>query len=1017
MIRRIAVSQKTGDARARHYLDTLKTAQGGAALSRVLAVSAYSTDAKLSAGELVKAAASLTNPLIEEYTIDKVPTSERFAFVLEIGYLPGVTDNIGTTAKESIEDAIGRRFKEGEAVYSSLFLFLEGSISKKDAENFARELSNPLIERATVYSEAEAKKKIPIIIPKVKLDVAPRASEVNLNVPQKELERIGKEGIKDKNGVRRGPLALTPRAMATIRDHFKHLGRNPTDVELEALAQTWSEHCKHTIFADPLDNVKEGIYKRYIKGATEKIRKTKGKKDFCVSVFKDNSGAIAFGDEYLLTHKVETHNAPSALDPFGGSVTAIVGVNRDCLGFGLGAKPIANVYGFFVGIPQNPRIASLRGPESSSAVSPSTSPDDSSPAPRTASNFANSEETLYRDAKRTQPMLSPRRILEGVVHGVNAGGNQSGIPTPLGFVAVDPSYRGKPLVFGGTVGLIPRTVHGKKMYEKKAEPGDYIVMLGGRVGLDGIHGATFSSESLSKGSPATAVQIGDPITQKKFSDALVREARDADLYNSITDNGAGGLSGSVGEMAREAGGCEVDLEKVPLKYPGLHQWQVWISESQERMTLAVPKAKWKAFKKIMDRHDVEASVIGTFTKSGNCVVRYKGKKVMDLSLAFLHDGRPIEARKTRKVAHKAGAFKVKKEVSIRDAILELLVRPNIGSSSFIAMQYDHDVQGRAVTPPLQGKGRVSADSAVIKPLYDSPRGAVLAHGYCPWYSASDTYAMSAAAIDTAVRNAVCAGASREALAILDNFCWSSSDKPDRLYELKRAAEACYDTAVGYGTPFISGKDSMFNDFRGFDAKRNPIHIAALPTLLVSALGVIPDVARAMTLDFKAEGDAIYIVGDTNDELGESEYAHLAGATGGAVPKVNMKKNARLYDAVAKAIGGGLVASAIGVGRGGLATALAKSAIGGQIGASVDLARIPGKAKSAESTLFSESQGRILVSVRKGSEKAFEKTLASSSYVKIGEVRGHTLSITLKDSTTDLLVSALTDSYRSFFKHW
>ena len=791
MTARIAVSSKIEDARAQSHLHTLQSLFPKSGLTAVATAAAYMIDADLSHDQIKRSAERLTNPLTEYFSIGEVPAPDPFSFAIEIGYLPGVTDNLGRTVEETIEDCTSRKFKDGEAVYSSLFIFLTGKLGRSDVERFARELYNPLIERATLYENprGDASWVFPIVVPKVDLHEAARADEIDLNVSDAELLRISKKGIASPDGTRRGPLALSLEAMKIIRDYFRRLKRNPTDVELESLAQTWSEHCKHTIFNDPLDEVKEGIYRRYIKGATEKIRKQKTanrKQDFCVSVFKDNSGAIAFDKKYLITHKVETHNAPSALDPFGGSVTAIVGVNRDCLGFGLGAKPIVNTYGFCVADPHD-------------------------------------TQELFRNRAKKQPLLPSRRILEGVVHGINAGGNQSGIPTPLGFVAVDPSFRGKPLVFGGTIGLVPRNVRGRKMFEKKARPGDYIVMLGGRVGLDGIHGATFSSESLSTGSPATAVQIGDPITQKKLSDALIREARDAGLYNSITDNGAGGLSGSVGEMSREAGGCVVDLEKVPVKYHGLAPWQIWLSESQERMTLAVPKAKWAAFKRIMDRHDVEATRIGVFTRSGSCTVRYKGKTVMDISLEFLHEGRPIQMQKSRKPV--SGLRKSKRLTKsyprIEDAILDVLARPSIGSISFISQQYDHEVQGSSVTKPLQGRGRVNSDASVIRPLFDSERGVVLAQGYAPWYSEIDTYAMAAAAIDTAIRNAVCAGAHRDppagGLAILDNFCWSSSEKPERLYELKQAAKACYDIATAYGTPFISGKDSMFNDFRGFDA--------------------------------------------------------------------------------------------------------------------------------------------------------------------------------------------------------
>ncbi|MCR4281315.1 MAG: AIR synthase related protein, partial [Candidatus Kaiserbacteria bacterium] len=497
MAERITVKSTIPDARAKSYLKTLKSIFPPLRLAAVAVTNAYTIDAQISKKECEPVAERLTNPLVEEYSVTRVLAPESHAYAIEIGYLPGVTDNVGNTARETIEDCLGRRFAEDEKVYSSLFLFLSGNISASEAEAMARELHNPLIERASVYP---AGADFPIIIPKVHLqhsnilqNVGMFVTEIDLDVGDEELQKISREGIENADKSRRGPLALSLGAMQVIKARFAELRRNPTDVELESLAQTWSEHCKHTIFADPLDEVKEGIYRRYIKGATQRIRQKAGKRDFCVSVFTDNSGAIAFDDEYLVTYKVETHNSPSALDPFGGSVTAIVGVNRDTLGFGLGAKPIANIYGFCVAPPAG-------GP--------------------------NDQTLLYRDSAKKQELLPARRILEGVVHGINAGGNQSGIPTPLGFVAVDPSYRGKPLVYGGTVGLIPRLRRGSgrakpvKLYEKKAHAGDYIVMIGGRVGADGIHGATFSSESLSGGSPATAVQIGDPITQKKLSDAL-----------------------------------------------------------------------------------------------------------------------------------------------------------------------------------------------------------------------------------------------------------------------------------------------------------------------------------------------------------------------------------------------------------------------------------------------------------------------------------------------------------------
>ncbi|TSC63401.1 MAG: phosphoribosylformylglycinamidine synthase [Parcubacteria group bacterium Athens0416_74] len=986
MTRRITVAAKVEDARALGYLRTLRDIFPGSKIRSVAVAQAYTVDAKLTAKEIDTFARRLTNPLIDEYSTSRVIAPKKYTFVIEIGFHPGVTDNVAKTARQMLEDALGKKLKKDEDVYTSFFVFLDG-VSRSDAEAMARELHNPLIERASIYDAKQAKRGLPIVVPQVHLHERVAVDAVSLDVSDDELVRIGKEGVANPDGTRRGPLALSLNAMKTIQSHYRKLKRLPTDIELESLAQTWSEHCKHSIFADPIDEVKEGIYKRYIKGATQKIRKSKGKRDFCLSVFTDNAGGIAFDGEYIVTHKVETHNSPSALDPFGGAITGIVGVNRDALGFGLGAKPIANVYGYCVGDPHK-------------------------------------DVPVYRDAAKKQPLLPSRRILEGVIRGVNAGGNQSGIPTPLGFVATDPRYRGKPLVFAGTVGFLPRKSAGRVLHKKKARAGDYIVVAGGRVGLDGIHGATFSSEALASGSPATAVQIGDPITQKKMSDAVVREARDRALYTSITDNGAGGISCSIAEMAKECGGALVNLEKVPLKYPGLSPWQIWISESQERMTFAVPKKHWKELKKLFDRHDVEACVVGEFTASGKCVVKYKGKTIMDMHMEFLHDGRPVEHQKTRKPVYtNIEPPKSIRNVPLEKSLLALLSRSNIGSISFISQQYDHEVQGTSVTKPLQGRGRVNADAGVIQPLPHSKKGVVLSHGFFPWYSDIDTYAMAAASIDAAVRSAVCAGASLEHLAVLDNFCWSSSNTPERLYELKESAKAVYDTAVAYGTPYISGKDSMFNDFRGFDAKGKKIHIAAPPTLLISAIGVIDDVSRAVTIDFKAEGDRIYLIGETHDELGASEYFALLSEkakktyVGTGVPRTHTKKNLLAYRALEHAIQKGCIASALSVGRGGLAVALSKSAIGGQLGALLDLSQLPGNASSDDAILFSESQGRVLVSVRAGMEAEFEKAMKGAKCTRIGTVKGSELSLIAGSSTLKIPLGTLTAAYRASFKDW
>ncbi len=992
MVTRIGIGSKIFDTRAITRQKKLHKL-GYKSITALQILDIYTIDKTFTQNQLEKIASKLSNPVTQNYIFRtekiKVEPPTKFTWAIEIGFLPGVTDNIGHTTKEIIEDLFKTKFKDTEGIYTSQVTFLEGKISKPEALEIAGSIYNPLIKRMHIKSFTEFTKDggMDVVVPKVKLSLKPTISKVNLHVSDDELTKIGKQGIANPDGTRRGPLALDLTYMKTIQQHFKKLKRNPTDIELESLAQTWSEHCKHTIFADPIDELKDGLFKTYIKKATEEIRKTK--EDFCVSVFTDNSGAIAFDENYLITHKVETHNTPSILDPFGGAITGIVGVNRDAMGFGMGAKPIANFYGFCFA---DPRV----------------------------------DIPLYRDQKKTQKVLSSRRIMDGVIDGVNAGGNQSGIPTPQGFVYFHERFRGKPGVFVGTVGLIPRKIKGKLSHRKKSRPGDLIVMLGGRVGKDGIHGATFSSEAIDSGSPATAVQIGDPITQKKMSDAIVKEARDLLLYTSITDNGAGGLSCSVAEMGKESGGALVTLEKVPLKYPGLDPWETWISESQERMTLSIPKKNWEKFSELMKRRGVEATIIGEFTDSGNCVVTYNDKTIMDLDMKFLHDGLPQRTLKTtgspasNAVAETTAGGRIMESKNQEKELSEMLERLNITSFEFISQQYDHIVQGNAVIGPLQGRGRVNGDTSVIRPVLSSNKGAIMSQALYPAYSEIDPYNMAASCIDSAIRNAVATGANPAKLALLDNFCWCSSNEPERLGQLKLAAKACYDYAVAYGTPFISGKDSMFNDFKGFDNNGKPIKISVPPTLLISSFGVIDDVTSVVSLDVKTPEDLLYLLGDTYEELAGSEYFEMKNATSNAVPKVDSRKNKKMYAAFYKAIKKNLIASSISVGRGGLAVAIAKKAIGGMLGTDVSLKNIPGEVTRDDFALYSESQGRILITIAKENKAAFEKALQGNTILQIGKVtKDPTIKIKgLKgNEIVNLNLKKATNSYKKTFKDY
>ncbi|MGH1398369.1 MAG: phosphoribosylformylglycinamidine synthase subunit PurL [Alphaproteobacteria bacterium] len=958
MTTRIEVLAHIDDGRAKTLEKAIK-AKGLSASVRVADI--YTSESTAAANDTFTQ--SLANPVTQK--TGNLP--QDFDWALEIGFLPGVTDNVGHTTEEILK-LTGAN--DDTSCYSSRLYLIKGDLEKADIESISTTLSNALIQRISIKS-ADAFKAdggMETIVPRVTLNTTSDspADKVDLNgLSDDELMEISQKGIEN-----RGPLGLPLIYMKAIQDEYA--GKTITDIELETIAQTWSEHCKHTIFASPIDDVKEGLYKGYIKRATKEIRETRGEDDICVSVFSDNAGGIIFDDNYLITDKVETHNSPSALDPFGGAITGIVGVNRDCIGFGMGAKPVINRYGFCL-------------------ADPRTSPE------------------YYRDKALTNPILSPETIMKGVIDGVEAGGNQSGIPTPQGFVTFDDRFVGKPLVFVGTIGLIPRTINGKPGHEKCARPGDKIVVAGGRVGRDGIHGATFSSVALDEGSPATAVQIGDPITQKKMSDAIIKEIRDLGWYSAITDNGAGGMSSSIGEMAEQSGGFHVELDRVPLKYPGMAPWEIWISESQERMTMAVPPENTEKLIALFAKRGVEATIVGTYTNSGKAHITYNDETIMDMEMDFLHDGNPETPLKTTFTRGGEQEPDIAEDTERTNTLLAIMSRLNIASKEFISTQYDHNVQGTAVIGPLQGQGRVYAETSITKPVFSSNKGVVLSQGLFPRYSDIDTGAMAAAGVDLAVRNAVAAGCPIDHLALLDNFCWCSSDEPERLGQLKRAVQAIYEAAVKYETPFVSGKDSMFNDFKGFDANGNPVKISAPPTLLASSIGVIPDINRAIDLAPKAVGDLIYILGETKDECGAGEYYDHLGFLGNNAPETDTHQNLRLYKLYSRASRDRLIASAYALNHGGLAAALAKKAIAGQMGLDITFDSLPHL--PTEKLLYSESTGRILVTVAPQNKEKFEKNFKGFEHIhQIGHV-AYTDKLSIRN-TLDAPIKDLEEAYKS-----
>jgi phosphoribosylformylglycinamidine synthase len=727
-------------------------------------------------------------------------------------------------------------------------------------------------------------------------------------------------------------LALNLEEMKKIQEYFSNKGRNPTDAELETIAQTWSEHCVHKTFKGIVNTPEgkiDGLFKTFIVKATQELEMP-----WCKLVFKDNAGIIEFDENYDIAMKVETHNHPTALDPYGGAGTGSGGVFRDVIG--VGAKPILSTDILFFG--------------------PIDFPSDELP----------------------KGAMHPKRLMKGAVAGIRDYGNKMGIPTANGGIGFDKGYVGNPLVYAGCVGIIP-----KKKYVKNPQPGDLILLVGGKTGRDGIHGVTFASLELSTDSKKTssgAVQIGNPIEEKRVLDAILRarDVNDKPLYSAITDCGGGGLSSAAGEMGKDIG-IVVDLEKVPLKYAGLEPWEIWISEAQERMLLAVPKKNLKEILKIFDNENSQATVIGEFTGDKKLILRYKKKIVADLDMDFVHESIPRVVRRAKWKKQKYPEPDFLDKDDLTEDLKKILASPNVASKEWVIRQYDHEVQAKTIIKPLHGINCDGpGDACVLKPVENSWRGVVISNGVNPKYSI-DPYNMTLSAIDEAIRNNVCCGGRR--IAILDNFSWGNPEKEDRLGQLVEACRACYDGAIAFKTPFISGKDSLYNEYE----VGNGDTVSIPPTLLISAVGIIPDIRNAVTMDLKEVGNPVYIIGETKDELGGSHYYMIHGFKGDDVPTVDLKKAKKSFDALIKAMDRGLIKACHDCSEGGVGVAAAEMAFAGELGMKISLEKLSSKVKRNDKILFSESNSRFLVEIKKGKEKEFERTMRGNIFAKIGEV--------------------------------
>lgn len=927
---------------------------------KVKTIDVYTIDGTLSLENLNRLAEALVDPIIQEWSVD-APLARGFDWLVEVGFRPGVTDNVGRTASETAKLVLGADFPKDSAVYTSRQYLINGEFMRSEVERIAVELlCNPLINRHRIIDRDtfEGNRELSVEVPRVTDCAEPKVEIIDIELADDALIAMSREKT----------LALSLDEMHAIQEFYRRedvqekrarmgLPLSPTDVELEALAQTWSEHCKHKIFSakinyqapgEPTEEI-NSLFKTYIHGTTAAIRRALGADDFCLSVFVDNAGVWKLNDDWSLVFKVETHNSPSALDPYGGALTGIVGVNRDPHGTGQGARLFCNTNVFCLASP-------------------------------------------FHEGEIPPRLLHPHRVMEGVRKGVEHGGNKSGIPTVNGSLVFDERFLGKPLVFCGTGGIMPSVINGKPSHEKAARAGDCVLMVGGRIGKDGIHGATFSSEELHEGSPATAVQIGDPITQKRAIDFMLR-ARDEGLYSCLTDNGAGGLSSSIGEMAEAPGGVRIDLALCPLKYPGLMPWEIFLSEAQERMTCAVPKENLDRFISLAKEMGVEAVNLGEFTTGPDLEIMYDGKPAALLDMAFLHGGVPQMSLEARFTPPRDKPFDAKAQEDIEETVKQMLGLLDICSKEYWVRQYDHEVQGGSVVKPLVGEASDGpSDAAVVRPVLELMNGVAVGHGICPRYSDFDAYHMAAIAIDEAMRNIVCVGADPDKVVALDNFCWcdpvyskSNPDGKHKLAQLVRANKALYDVCTVYGMPLVSGKDSMKNDYSIGNTK-----ISIPPTLLVTAVGQLESAADAVTMDAKNPGDLVYLLGETFEDLGATQYASLLGATGGSVPMLrDPHTTIERYRWLHKAIKSGLVASCHDLSDGGLAVAAAETAFAGGLGLVIDLRKVNCRGIERDDyLLFSETPGRLLVTVPQAAARAFE-TLLGADARRLGIVSADT----------------------------
>ncbi|MAC20371.1 MAG: phosphoribosylformylglycinamidine synthase [Phycisphaerae bacterium] len=907
----------------------------------------------------------LADPVMQTPRSGASPAPEA-GVVVEVHPLPGVMDPTSASIATALEAVLGEEKARRISVRTGVRWELDGVDAAEARVIATRFLANPVVH--AIHDHA--------YLP----DSFPAGHDRPFEVRNIEITGLDEAALERLS--REAHLFLSLEEMQTIQDHYRGLEREPREIELESLAQTWSEHCVHKTLKATIDYREpdgggdgpalvesaddrpghavtpegtvriDNLLKSTVAAATHQLM-ADGLDEWCLSVFVDNAGIVAFDDDHAVCMKVETHNHPSALEPYGGAATGIGGCIRDIIGTGLAAKPIAATDVFCVATDE---------PEDLPAG-----------------------------------CLHPRRTLSEIVGGVRDYGNRMGIPTLDGGVWFDDRYVGNPLVYCGCVGVMPRD-----RVDGDAQPGDRIIALGGRTGRDGIHGATFSSAELTDTHAdefSHAVQIGNPITEKVVLDAILaaRDHADGCLFSAITDCGAGGFSSAVGEMGEKLG-AEVQLDRAPLKYAGLTPVEVWISEAQERMVLAVPAERVEAVAEICGDHGVEWCDLGVFgTPDRELILHWEETEVGRISMAFLHDGVPMPVREAiwdpSWARIEAGGIDpgvqdrepVAGASELFDHAEALLRHPNLASKAWIIRQYDHEVQGGSLLRPFAGPNAGPGDAAVVRPVPEVDRGLAIGHGLATGF-ARDPYLMGLAAIDECVRNMVCVGTDPSRIAILDNFCWPSCGDPRNLGTLVRAAEACLDGGLAYRTPFVSGKDSLNNQFSTEDGRT----IRVPPTLLISGMGIVEEERFVTSMDAKQAGTRLVLVGTTTDHLAGSHFLRIGGdASAGSdrLPVTDLQRGPRTAAAIAAAIRGGIVRSAHDASEGGVLVAAIEMAFAGGFGLEIDLEAMPVEGDvSMTARAFAEDPSRYLLEIDESEIASLSGILGDLPHATIGTFR-------------------------------